>query len=748
MVSDSLGKPVADGLASLFVQKDSALAAHALVTDGMFEFSALKPNRYFVKISCVGYEETFKECAVSGNLVLNIKLRQKPVSLKEVHVTGYKQAFSYKNGNIKATVENTVLSMIPDAIEILAKLPTVQVSGDRESVSIIGKGDPVIYLDNQRITLNELNALSVNDIKTIEVINNPSSKYDAEGRAVILVTRRTNSKEGVRIDASETASLKRYVENRAGVNMSIKNKKTEWKTNLQYNHINRYEGLEGVLNSNLYQYQAGYGGSSVGPRRQLLYGLGMYHQLNETDYFSINVNGRLQDEHAAIETNSYAKDITTETYAVNKNTNTDNRPFINANINYLKKFKAGNSQIFLGGQYAQYTRNVSNQIFGMDNLAQQQPLEERQQNFTVDVGTARVDFEKVFQNKLKWESGGVLNSSQSVTVFDVHYIPTNTGLNTRYKYIEDNQALYSQLSGKYKKIEYTAGLRAENTILQGGYVDSSFLSVNRKFLYVFPRLSISIALDSNQTLSFNYARSIRRPNYANANQVSNYITPFLERTNNININPSIINEVSANYQYKIYSINASVYQILNTSSYITEYDAVLQKYRMINRNIATFTGANLSVTIPFSYKFFTSANEIVTTLNQVSDPRANATQTSPYYYFHSYNQFRLPRNYTFIVSGWLTTTQYEGIFKTNSKYALDLTLSKVFFKKLTCSINAFDIFRSLNNTESFTINDIYVSTTYIENVKEFSLSVKYSFGKIKDARFKNKEVNENSNRLN
>ncbi len=292
------------------------------------------------------------------------------------------------------------------------------------------------------------------------------------------------------------------------------------------------------------------------------------------------------------------------------------------------------------------------------------------------------------------------------------------------------------------------GLRAENTQLQGGYKDSSQLLLDRNFIYLFPKINISIPIDSFKTVTINYARSIRRPNYANANQVSNYITPFLERTNNININPSITDEISLNFQYKTYSLNAAVYQIQNSISYITEYDTTIKKYRMINRNITIFSGINISLTIPFTYKILTSSNEVMATMNQVNDTRANQLKTAPFYYFYSNNQFKLPKNYTLVLSGWFITNQYEGLFLTNNKFAVDISLSKTFYKKLTCTLNAFDIFRSLNNTESFTINNIYASTTYLENVKEFSLAIKYSFGKIKEPKFKNKEVNENGNRLN
>ncbi|MES2559458.1 MAG: outer membrane beta-barrel family protein [Bacteroidota bacterium] len=748
MVHDSSGKKIEDGLASLFLQEDSTLIGHTLITDGVFEFSALHPQPYLLKTSCVGFEETSRIISVTDHQSLKIELKRNRVALKEVQITGYKNAFSYKNGNVKATVENTILSTIPDVVEVLSKLPAVQVSSDRESISIIGRGNPVIYLENQRITLNELNALSVNDIKTIEIINNPSSKYEAEGRSVILITRKKNTKAGTRAEVNETASLKRYLENRSGVNLYFRKNKTEWRSNLQYNHINRFEGIQGVLIDNANFFTSGYGGTSVGPRRQLLYGMGVHRQLNETDYFSINVRGRFQDEHDTVAMTSHAKQGFMETVTTNTSKTTNNRPFINFSFNYQKKFEANNSQLFAGGQVARYTTDVNSKIYYNDTLNQQQLQEERRQYFVIDAGTVRVDYEKNFPNEIKWESGGLINLSGSTTTFDIRYVPDNTSKHTQYRYTENNQAIYSQVTGSFRRVNGSVGLRAEHSILEGGYPDSNTMVLDKQFLYFFPKLSISVAADSNHHFLLSYARSIRRPNYANANQVSIYLTPFLERTNNINISPSLMDEISFNYQYKTYSVTTSLYTLRHTGSYIMEYDAELKKYRMINRNIGKFEGVNVSLNIPFSYESFSSNNQVMATLNRVSDSRANSGKTAPYYYFYSNNQLKLPRQYTFVLSGWFLTTQNEGIFETNSKYAVDISVSKVFFKRLTCTLNAFDIFRSLNNTESFKLNGIYAATTYIENVKEFSIALKYSFGKMKEHAFRNKEVNENGNRLN
>ncbi|MEG2101932.1 MAG: hypothetical protein RRY99_10535, partial [Flavobacterium sp.] len=66
---------------------------------------------------------------------------------------------------------------------MLAKLPTVLVSSDKESITVVGKGNPLIYIDNQKEGMNDLNALASADIKTIEIIQNPSAKYEEEGRS-------------------------------------------------------------------------------------------------------------------------------------------------------------------------------------------------------------------------------------------------------------------------------------------------------------------------------------------------------------------------------------------------------------------------------------------------------------------------------------------------------------------------------------------------------------------------------------
>ena len=121
-------------------------------------------------------------------------------NLNEVTIISKRKTFTNSNGNIKVDVANSVYNSIPNTVDLLSKLPTVQVSSDKENITVIGKGNPLIYIDSQKAGINDLNALDPADIKTIEIIQNPSSKYEAEGRSVILVTRKFSKKDSFKID--------------------------------------------------------------------------------------------------------------------------------------------------------------------------------------------------------------------------------------------------------------------------------------------------------------------------------------------------------------------------------------------------------------------------------------------------------------------------------------------------------------------------------------------------------------------
>ena len=181
------------------------------------------------------------------------------------------------------------------------------------------------------------------------------------------------------------------------------------------------------------------------------------------------------------------------------------------------------------------------------------------------------------------------------------------------------------------------------------------------------------------------------------------------------------------------------------SSYI--YDDLTNILTFKEVNFDKESGFNLDFTLPFSYGIWSSTNSLIFTINKIEDVNALEGGSKPYLYYYSNNMFKLPKNYTICwTAGWLTEKK-EGVFERNAKFIMDFAVSKTFFKNWDCTLSFNDIFKGMIYEESFTINDVSSQAKYLVDSHEISLAVKYSFGKIKNSEFKEKNIDENANRI-
>ena len=279
-------------------------------------------------------------------------------TLNEVVVAQNKKTFTNANGNIKVDVANSIYNSIPNTVDLLAKLPTVQVSSDKESISVVGRGNPLIYIDNQKVGMNDLNALAVADIKTIEIIQNPSSKYEAEGRSVILITRRFSKKDGFRTEISAVASFKKKYSNYLGFNTSFKKNKIEWKANFNYNQLQPWENHSIDYQIPDAEIASKYDVTAYSKKRQFVFGGSLFYKINEEDYFSFSVNGRLQKDIFPINTITGNTNKNVENNVLTYSDNDSKKNFVNSFVNYSKKIKAIDTQVFTGLQYSNFDQGL------------------------------------------------------------------------------------------------------------------------------------------------------------------------------------------------------------------------------------------------------------------------------------------------------------------------------------------------------------------------------------------------------
>ncbi|WP_139063689.1 outer membrane beta-barrel family protein [Flagellimonas eckloniae] len=748
-VADENGYAIAIGDVLLYDANQENLIKYTQLIDGDFHLDDLEKNNYHLRISALGYQSFEKAIPLNETGKLKITLKESVTKLEEVEIVAAKNPITNNNGNLKIDITNPVFSAIPDPLDALSMLPNVQIAANRESISIIGRGNPLIYLGGQRIDFEEFRALSVDAIDSIELISNPSAKYEAEGRAVLLITRKKNVKEGMRMSVGETASFRQNFNNYLVSNGSYSNGKWTVQGNFAYNDLGQWESHtfafripeEDIFSDYLVLVPHN-------KREELNGGLGLFYPLKNDDYISINSTYKLQTNNAPIETETFIQSEGVEDNVLTDTENDNRKEYFSGNFNYNKSI-AKDLNLFSGFQYSSFKQTLESEIsnnlnedgFGLD--------ETRDQFYKINSLAFRLDLEYTILNDLKWEFGTNWNqaSADAFTEIQETLIPEKSIIDFDYK--ERLYSGYSTFSGNFKKhINYNFGLRVEYNQVKGEVENEASPLAERENTNFFPKVGLNIELDSTKTLSLNYAKSISRPKFSRTSSVRTFINPFLEAENNVNLLPTLTNELTANYQWKNKSINASFYRKTNPVNYIIRFDEVANRAIFSPVNLDKESGFNIGLTLPFSYKKWTSTNTVSLNYNKIEDDTADVGTTNPYLYAYSNQQFKIGKDTTVAFGGWLLTRRQEGIFKRNNMLVLNATITKTLFEKLQCAIRLNDITQAMNFEESYAINGVEAEGVYFVDAQEVAFSVKYNFGNTKKSKFKNKDVDENLNRIN
>ncbi|MDR3339957.1 MAG: carboxypeptidase-like regulatory domain-containing protein, partial [Candidatus Symbiothrix sp.] len=189
IIEESTGNPLEYANIVLLSLPDSAFVSGTTSGEGgLFQFDKVNSGKYLLKVLYIGFENKLITVDVAANPVDlgDISLKESNV-LSEVVITSKTPPFrSSINGGIIANVSTTLLSSVGTANDVLQRMPGIAM--DNNKITVFGKGAPIVYINNRKVRDNqELERLESSEISTIELITNPGAKYDAEGRAVLLI---------------------------------------------------------------------------------------------------------------------------------------------------------------------------------------------------------------------------------------------------------------------------------------------------------------------------------------------------------------------------------------------------------------------------------------------------------------------------------------------------------------------------------------------------------------------------------
>jgi Outer membrane protein beta-barrel family len=742
---------------------DSSYIAGASFLDSTFTLSNLNKTEFLLKFTSLSFADTLLKVAFRGqaNIDLgNIVVVSKQNLLNAVTVVGKQPLIRNRDdGTIEVNVANTVLSASSSVVEILSKSPNVIENGGQ--LSVIGKGEAILYLNGKQITYERLSSIPVSRILRVEVIPNPSAEYDAEGKAVINIITKTTDEEGILGTVSQQVTYSDFAGTNAQTFLDLNYVKGTFSVlgnyslllgdNREYLETTRTRpAIEEFLKSDL----------STDWRRKMKnysnFGLGVQYNIDKVNNFSLAFNGFSENLGGnVISRNNLITKADNSFYASNI-AKDEIRTNGSVTLNYNRKTDAKGSTLFVGTQYSLFNSDIDDFITENRtvNTIEGRRLLKNDVDHNIAVSSSQIDFTKVLANNKKLDMGAKFSyvTTESATNFLIAensetYLLDNT-LSNKFRYDEKISAAYLSYGGAIKKLNFGIGIRGEwtnytlNTSVGGGQL------LRDDYLNFFPNFQVNTAISKDLKLRASYLARITRPRYQALNPFVVYQDPFTTIEGNPNLVPEKIHafEVGANYKnydfrmgynYSIDPMDAAALRGVNPNSYVL---------KAINLEAGHSFFSSLSKT--FSLKWWTSVNTItVNYTNLIDNQYAFALlEPRPQLYLYSNNTFNFNNLFKLQLLTWYLGRRQYGIKDDFSRYLVMLGIEKdLLNRKLKLRLVANDIFRTTNAWGEYNVGrtDIFYNRTF--NNAYFRFIATWNFGQLKEGKFKSKSTGQAEN---
>lgn len=556
-----------------------------------------KASDFYVEISFMGYKTKVLNNLSAVNNKINlgvISLSQDNLALEEVVVTGEVSKTVFKLDKRVFNVGSDISSTGASALEVLGNVPSVNVSIEGEislrgstGVQILINGKPSVLADESS---NALGTLTADMIESIEVITNPSAKYEASGTAGILnIILKKEEKEGW--NGSISANTGTPDNHSMGISL---NRRTE-KFNLFTQMGVGYRSLprdNRAINTNLISNEEIFSNGTA-YRDEMFYNitLGTDYHINERNVLTLSGNFAYEIEDQPSETNFKffdSNNTLVSSWLRNETTEATN-PKYQYEFNYKKEFKNSKEHTlqlsalgsFFGKeQSSQFTNST---LSGEDPDSDQQTETEFQQaeyTFKADY-TNPITTEYTLEAGAQYVINDVGNDYEVRDFINGNYV-TNPNLTNNFEY--DQKVLGVYITGAYEleKWGVKLGLRVENTDLSTWLTNTNAYN-SRNYTDYFPSLHTSYKINDNVSLQAGYSKRIFRPRLWDLN-------PFFNIRNNFNIrrgNPNLQPEYTDSYELTgIYKIGKASFSSSIYHKYTTE---VVERVSTFIDNVTTTT---------------------------------------------------------------------------------------------------------------------------------------------------------------
>ncbi|MEP7264906.1 MAG: outer membrane beta-barrel protein [Bacteroidota bacterium] len=740
---------------ALLRSADSALVKAAVTdNDGVFSFEQPAAGKYIVKAFFIGFETYwYPSFDYNGTAVklTDASLLSSNKTLKEVSISGVKPMIELKADKTVFNVENSINSTGSTAFELLQKSPGVVVD-QNDNVILKGKSGVMIQIDGKNTQLSGtdladlLKSMQSSDVSSIELISNPSSKYDAEGTAGIINIKLKKNKD-FGTNGSLTAGYAVGIFSKYNTGITLNNRSNG--VNVFMNYSNNWGNRRNYIDLIREQNDVKYDQKSASIRNGLNhnYKAGADFTLNKKSSIGVMVNGNYGDinnntrSRAEIrnlpsnELNSFL-DASSENTAVNNN--------VNVNTNYHYTDTAGH-EFSIDLDYGLYNSDRTsfqpNQYTYFDGNAPQLHLYRTITPTDINIYSFKSDYSTPF---LKGTLGFGIKSAYVETdnTFNFYNITDNTDVldtarSNKFVYTESVSAAYINYSHTIKKFELQVGVRSEYTMSEGDLTSSVVTSdenVKRDYLDVFPSAGVTYQMNKKNNFGLVFSSRIDRPNYQDLNPFEWKLDELSYRKGNPFLDPQYTYKVEVSHSYN-YAINTT-FGYSRTNDYSAQVTDTIEgnKSFLSPRNLASEDVFSLDINVSTQIKKWWGlyTNITASNLSYNADFGGGRTLDASVYTLNIYaqNTFRLPAGFNFELSGWFSTPSiWGGTFKTKTGGSLDAGLQKKFLSdRLTLKLSVTDIFVTApwRSTSAFEVIKIEANGGW--ETRQFRANLTWRFG--------------------
>lgn len=748
--------------ASIAVLKtDKGLAGGNLSDEsGIFYIESIPSGDYSLKISALGYKEkSINDIHITDEQdTLDLKeiyVAKSENILKTVEVTHEKKMLEMNIDKKTFNVDKNITSTGGNATDVLQNVPSVSVDADG-GVSLRGKSNVNILIDGRPATLlagdvaSALQALPAASIESVEVITNPSAKYDAQGSTgIINIVTKANKNQG--LNGSVTLGSGTRGKQNGGLNINFRKNKWNIALNSNFRINNNYNRSETIRNNK----NNDSGSFTTGDYQRVFNGwfnsLTIGYTPNESNTFTFtqNVNTMRFGREGSQEFDLFSRPG--DTYSIQERAERfSGGPFsLSSSMNWKHKFAKPKRELTADLNVSTAKTDIEQRLEtltmdGRRNVTYGNVLQEIPSNSAHENLNAQLDYSTPFLSKEgKLELGA---KSQNVwfrtSNNPVKTMPDNSSipdivLQNEYNYGQYNHAAYASFSDKQNKWSYQGGLRLEYIGYEGQAGTTRKTEYSNHFLNLFPSAYLAYQLGKDQQLYLNYSKRTQRPSFRR-------MMPYLDISNALDTNsgnPDLKPEFINNIEFA-YNLQSKKGHTLLASLYYQYTENLMQNYtktyadgtsfsQPVNLNSGNTYGLELigkaQITKPWDATL--STNFFQNTINGSNiDPSVNNEGFSWFAKLNS--NYKITRDFSVQIMGNYESAKPTAQGELQKVYWMDIGLrTNLMNNRASLTFNVSDIFDTRKYTTLYNLPD-YLQTSYRNRETQIAtITFTYKFGK-------------------